>query len=216
MKVEILNIIVEILRISVWPAVLLVIYFFSKSDFSSLIRRVNKANFFGNEIAISQEQPKVMSENDGFQPVIGASNRNFYDSFGIIKELEKDALKICSDLPESERFARIVNIAAFENFIRNLQWVYIYIYGSQIEFLELLASKFPIGGIPISETMSFFNELKRLNRFFDANVEFDGWVGFMLTFKLIRQEDGKYFLDSYGRALLVYIIENKMIKNKGL
>ncbi|WP_447879945.1 hypothetical protein [Serratia fonticola] len=216
MIVEILKLIVEVLRIAAWPVVLLVIYLFSKNDFSSLIRRVNRANILGSEIAISQEQPKVMNENDGFQPVIGTSNSNFYDNFGIIKELEKDALKFCSNIPESERFARMVNIAAFENFIRNLQWVYIYIYGSQIDFLELLASKFPIGGIPISETMSFFNELNRLNRFADANVEFDNWVGFMLTFKLIRQEEGKYFLDNYGRALLVYIIENKLIKNKGL
>ncbi|WP_273854705.1 hypothetical protein [Serratia liquefaciens] len=208
--------VVEILKIVVWPIVLLLIYFSSKKDFSNLIRRVNKASILGNEIAISQEQPKNMVDNERFETEGKISGRNFYDSFGIIKELEKEAWQIYNDQPEPERLGRIINVAAFENFVRRVQWIYIYIYGSQIEFLELMSSKFPIAGLPKSESIAFFNEVKGSGRFAGHNIEFNEWVGFLINFKLVREENSNYYLEGFGRALLVFIIENKLIKNKGL
>lgn len=216
MAAEILKVILDILKIIIWPTIMLVVYFSSKDDFKGLIRRVNKASILGNEIAMTSEQPKEMREESSLNSPVYANGSFYYDSFGVIRELENEAWQIYNAQPESGKINKIINVAAFENYVRKMQWVYIYIFGSQIELMEFISTKHPDEGVSSSEVIAFFEQRKNSNRFLGNNIEFYSWIGFLTSNKMLNMANGSYYLSNVGRAFLSYIIENQLSKSKSM
>ncbi|WP_044550053.1 hypothetical protein [Serratia liquefaciens] len=216
MAAEYLKISLEVLKVIVWPILILIVYFSSKDDFSSLIRRVNKASIFGNEIAMSSDQPKKMVDESSLDSPGYSNGGFFYDKFGVMSEIEKEAWQIYNAQPDEDKIKKLINVASFENYIRKMQWVYIYIFGSQIELMELISAKLPSEGVSSSEVMAFFEQRKNSNRFLGSNIEFYSWINFLTTNKLVNMANGNYYLSNVGRAFLSFLIENQLNKNKGM
>ncbi len=213
---EVLKFFLDVLKVIIWPAIMLIVYFSSRDDFKGLIRRVNKANILGNEIAMTPEQPKEMKEKGSLNSPSYVNGSFYYDNFGVIRELEIEAWQIYNAQPESEKIKKIINVAAIENYVRKMQWVYIYIFGSQIELLELISTKFPDEGISSSEVIDFFEQRKNSNRFLGQNIEFFSWIGFLTSNKMLNMSNGRYYLSNIGRAFLTYIIESQLSKSKNM
>ncbi|GAK26252.1 hypothetical protein SLIQ_06235 [Serratia liquefaciens FK01] len=165
---------------------------------------------------MSSDQPKKMVDESSLDSPGYSNGGFFYDKFGVMSEIEKEAWQIYNAQPDEDKIKKLINVASFENYIRKMQWVYIYIFGSQIELMELISAKLPSEGVSSSEVMAFFEQRKNSNRFLGSNIEFYSWINFLTTNKLVNMANGNYYLSNVGRAFLSFLIENQLNKNKGM
>ncbi|HEN3281137.1 TPA: hypothetical protein U5D21_002990 [Yersinia enterocolitica] len=212
---DILTFIVELMKAVAWPLVTLLLLWHSRVSFSLLIQKIKKAKFMGGEadfntdIQSLENGPPILGSEGIVKPDDkGMHNSKYiitYDNFGVVANREEIATKLVDGMSDAEKIKSLTNLVAVENMKSSYSWIYIFIYGSQIAFLDYLNRQYTYTGIYHGAAKSYYEAYVEKIPEMKAVSNFDGWIGFLLTQGLIIDDSGLYKISDYGKGFLVYM-----------
>ncbi|HDL7138525.1 TPA: hypothetical protein PXM60_002581 [Yersinia enterocolitica] len=117
-------------------------------------------------------------------------------------------------MSDDEKIKSLTNLVAVENMKSSYSWVYIFIYGSQIAFLEHLNRQHTYTGVYHGAAKSYYEAYVEKVPEMKTVSNFDSWIGFLLSQGLIFNDSGHYKISDYGKGFLVYMTVSNLSSMK--
>lgn len=186
-----------------WPVVVLILglvsVFAFRTQIGGLISRTKRFGKGGIETFDSQPAQPT-EEKRGVEEFL----RTFDNP--LLIEAEQ---RILNDLKDrkidtpTDREKVLVRALAATNLVLHFEHVHGLIWASQLSALRYLNSN---DGIPAQDLMPFYESGKADFPVWYEDRPYDKWLGFLVAFNLLTQQDSKIFITVAGREFLKYVI----------
>jgi len=192
-----------ILKILVWPAValfiglILIVCF--KKPITNVIMRIKNVNAKGVGIdVVSQAVRKEEISKDHMDLLV-----NRFTTFLMPIENEIDKwISTKSIESQTEIINTLKSHAALWLLAYRYELIYNIIFGTQITLLQYINSK-PLG-VTLIETEPYFSKSTGLGL---NNFSHEQYLNYLLSSELVEFKDNKYFITTYGKGFLHYLVE---------
>lgn len=187
-----------------WPVVVLILglvsVFAFRTQIGGLISRTKRFGKGGIETFDSQPvQPT--EEKRGVEEFL----RTFDNP--VLIEAEQRILKDLKDRKidtPADREKALIRALAATNLVLHFELVHGAIWGSQLSALRYLNSR--NDGITVQDLVAFYESGKADFPAWYENHPFDKWLGFLVAFNLLTEQDSRIFITVAGREFLKYLI----------
>jgi hypothetical protein len=144
------------------------------------------------------------------------SYRNYLVSQPAVPTIAKVETQLHAELgiidPEKQIDVLVRNLAV-ARLGRNFEQIYRIIFGSQIAGLAALAAA-PDGEAPVSESSSYFDDIKaKHSEFYEKNT-FEEWIQYPINADLAVRSGDRLKVTDLGRDFLTYLRETKLPAEK--
>lgn len=183
---EIAKIVLEYLKVLIWPAVIIYFLIWYYEALSDFFRRMVRGQVYGVSLEASSpsEQRKEIKEERNLQ------SQEAIEKY--IRENPKEAIK---------GYLRVYNNYWFERAF-NL------IYGTQIALLEHLATRGQDGDTSTTLQLLFYQRFLDINRsagLLPPKTTWNDYIGFLQNWKFVELADACVKISQFGREFLSYI-----------
>jgi hypothetical protein len=174
-----------------------------------------KFEFTGYGIKVAAAEQQEQQQQSIAQPpdrsALPATNPLPAPNRQAIQTLE-DGLRVeLARLPQQDRENVLLRALATQHLIGQHEFHYNRIFGSQIAGLKRLDE---IGSTTVDQAHEFFEPVAKQYPKVYKKYGFDGWLGFMLTSKLVAREGDKLTATQFGHDFLVYLREARLTEAK--
>jgi hypothetical protein len=204
--------ILEFISDMAWPVVAAGALYYFKDPIKSSFTRITEVGPGGIKLgaaqaavgqALAAAAPSVLTHklrqivsSDQLDPVAQSMKENVLTEVGPDKESQNDAL---------------LHVAAALSVQLGHERSFRLIFGSQLSLLAQMSG--PIGA-PKEAVEAVYNQAVASFPEFYKGYSFESWIGFLKANALITEIAGTYSLSPYGRGLLKYIVDQKLVANK--
>ncbi len=219
-------------RLLSWPVVVFVLAFIFKKPVARFLETIDFFKFKGgvgevevsrradqqNEAAARTPQDPLAISVSGQQLVLPlpeeiAKRRTLVTQFGgnekfILDEIEglKDDLRQLNFSLESPETAEVlIRHLAVTQLLQRAETLYRLIFGSQMAAMERMNFHGPQEQEHITP---FFEKARNRSPRFYADTNFDTWIGFLISQRVVVHENGRYAITIYGREFLKFVTVN--------
>ncbi len=204
---EISCIVLEYIKILIWPLLVFSCICYFKTDISNFINRVCQFKISGVEIIAEQQKETQLESKSQIDTKTAAESI----PSKLISDLVKNFRTEYNNITNEKN--KLLNDIAVRDIIIDYERIYNIIFGSQINLLEYLKNQ--QSGLPRREMELFFENVKKYNYIFvDWNL--NNYINFLVQQKLIEPFGVSYQITPKGSSFLTYISNMGYSKNKAL
>lgn len=202
------RLILDFLRVLIWPALALFLVFWFRRELSEFIDRVWRVKFPGGEVE-AETQKDLQESDEDFEDAEGALAKDGE----LLGEMEKQYEARYAELEQNTQ--KLIQELSLKELQLEFERIYNVIFGSQIRLLELVRTK--PDGADWHCLSAYYEQVKRTNPGSFTNWAVDQYLQFLLTRKLIELDPAGYHrLTEKGSSFLSYLTNLKYPKNKEL
>ncbi|TPE50158.1 hypothetical protein [Amaricoccus solimangrovi] len=191
---------IEALRVLAWPTAAYLIARIYRSEIKALFPRVRRIGPSSIELDIDTKQASISDKSS--EDIIESARSPLTLAHPAIIEMEEFIKERLEQIDQGERSDFLIRAAAVERAEKHCAFVYINIFGSQIEALQLANQR----GGPVSwaEAEEAFSKLKLENpAFLEWNLH--KYLRFLFVNNLIIQEGDMIFITNMGKYFLLFL-----------
>lgn len=185
-----------------WPHAALIMFFitvyFFKSEVKNILPRIKSFSASGFEVESPQPQTQP-STNQGEIKVF--PDGDFPHSCGIVLGIVQQQLV---DKNDQEKLNFLLGDDVGWRVLWYFENIYSFIFGGQIQFLELLNQR-GVSGVSLGETIREWEALKARNSPHMDDWEMDPYLGFLISKELVVVEGQDIKLTMTGKEFLVWM-----------
>lgn len=206
--------IVELLKFGAWPVVAGVAIYSLKDKIGTIFSGgVKSAKHGDTEVHFFEANQPAKSASDKQQDL---KHLIPIDPTGLREEIEGNINKQLTEITnDDDKIDILVKNLAQQQISNTFEKLYYNIFGSQIRLLEFLSVQAD-GKAPIQTVTPFYESAKYNNPEAYETYQFTDYMGFLLSWGLVINEENKWGITNHGRAFISYISAMQLNKNKAL
>jgi hypothetical protein len=215
MWVELGKFIVEFVKATAWPIVVLIVALSFKPGLlgalPSLFRRRLEVEALGLFTAkIDAEQQQAVTENPATEklPEAAALAPSPRPAVNIIEARLRESVK---GIETGKKEPTLVRALAETRLVAGHEYTYNRTFGSQIAWLKRLNE---VGRATVDNAREFFKPYAEKFPQVYSNYGFDGWLGFLKASELIAQNGDVLVISAFGQDFLIYLTERRLTENR--
>lgn len=205
--------ILEYLKVLIWPVTILVIVFLLRKNLRGLLDRVRKISYKDASAELSAQvrsQEKALKTTKAEAKMSGQQKKSLAakaGTIGSIKPPKKPA--------ETKKvIAQANEEIALRDTLLDFERIYNVIFGSQIQILlDLNSSK---DGLPIQNVEALFNKTMLKWRPTFTDWGFDKYMSYLLSTGLVEIDENRLYITQKGEAFVGYLLSQRYNLNKDL
>jgi hypothetical protein len=199
-----LTFISKLTEYAAWPISAVVICIVLKSPIEKLFSRLIKAKHKDTVLDFNPDIQRVSANIGGGSSIADAIP---HDPLGLIQEGEQriyDALAQLNIQTDSEKVKVLAKHHANLQIRSAYSEINRLIFGSQLALLQALN----VQSQPVERLISFYESAKQRYPDFYKTYSFESYINFIKSVRLVKTEGGKFFITTFGRGFLMYLIES--------
>jgi hypothetical protein len=206
---------VEIVKSIAWPVVVLILALTYKRNLSDHLSAFFRRGFAFEAAGIkarieAAEQQQSTATNPSSEKLL-ANVQIEPNPRAAVNILEEQIRRDLSNIDSTKREPILFRALTIARLGASHEWTYNRIFGSQIDALKKLNE---VSQATVDDARAFFRPYEEKHPEIYSTYGFDGWLGFLRTNSLIRQNGVLLEISDFGRDFLFYMIDQRLSEAK--
>jgi hypothetical protein len=202
--------VVELLSNWKWPIAIIIILLIFRKPIVDLFNKITKIGYGQSSLEIQQskaekQQIKKISKVEKALGIFRSETLDFFRN-AVVQETELD-----NAVNDAEKIERLTNYSIALYIIKNFEYIYNLIFGSQILILQQLNTLVHEDKTSLKR---YYDYAKNSNPGFFETYSYEQYLSFLFVAGLIKEEDGRIIITLYGNDFLKYLIETSKDMSK--
>jgi hypothetical protein len=211
--------VIELIKAFAWPITLVFVLLFFKSEIRTLIPRLKKASLSGVELNDEAEKQSDTTKLVANLSNISSDKLTQFEGIHRTKAMTELELSLKADLKkiadqnnfDSEKtIDYVINRLAMERLLKQFDYIYRGIFGSQLSFIYKLKSS----DLSKNNARKFFDEANNQDTEFYKGYTFSKWINYLKNMNLIHESNSKFIITPVGIDFLQYMLDNALSPDK--